>query len=77
MKAGVSPANRQTNEFAKRVAAQLPAQFPRDALRVMKGVFDLLGKELDPGETMKVIRELPAPLRALWPDLTRPSTPQL
>jgi len=43
----------------------------------MKAVFDLLGKELDPGETMKVSRELPAPLRALWPDLTRPSTPQL
>jgi hypothetical protein len=54
--------------------AQLPPQFPRDALSVMKAVFDLLGKELDPWETMKVIRELPAPLRALWPDLTRPST---
>jgi len=59
------------------VAAQLPPQFPRDALSVTKAVFDLLGKELDPGETMKVIRALPAPLRAMWSDLTRPSTPQL
>jgi hypothetical protein len=37
--------------------------------------FDVLGKELDPGETMKVIRELPISLRALSPDLTCPSTP--
>ena len=67
----------QPDEFAKRVAAQLPPQFSRDALSVMKAVLDLLGKELDPGETMKVIRALPAPLRAMWSDLTRRSTPQL
>ncbi len=75
--AGKPTNERQPDEFAKRVAAQLPPQFPRDSLSVTKAVFDLLGKELDPGETMKVIRELPVPLRALWPDLTRPSTPQL
>ncbi len=75
--AGKPTNERQPDEFAKRVAAQLPPQFPRDALSVTKAVLDLLGKELDPGETMKVIRELPVPLRALWPDLTRPSTPQL
>ena len=75
--AGKPTNERQPDEFAKRVAAQLPPQFPRDALSVTKAVFDLLGQELDPGETMKVIRELPVPLRALWPDLTRSSTPQL
>jgi len=75
--AGKPTNERQPDEFAKRVAAQLPPQFPRDALSVTKAVFDLLGKELDPGETMKVTRELPVPLRALWPDLTRPSTSQL
>ncbi len=75
--AGKPTNERQPDEFAKRVAAQLPPQFPRDALSVTKAVFDLLGKELDPGETMKVIRELPVPLRALWPDLARPPTPQL
>ena len=50
----------QPDEFAKCVEAQLPPQFSRDALSVMKAVLDLLGKELDPGETMKVIRALPA-----------------
>ena len=75
--AGKPTNERQRDEFAKGVAAQLPPQFPRDALSVTKAVFDLLGKELDPGETMKVTRELPVPLRALWPDLTRPSTSQL
>jgi uncharacterized protein (DUF2267 family) len=73
--AGKPTNERQPDEFARRVAAQLRPQFPRDALSVTKAVLDLLGKELDPGETMKVIRELPVPLRALWPDLIRPSTP--
>ena len=85
MKAGVSPANRQTNDsptnsrsaWRPNCPRKLPPQFPRDALSVMKPVLDLLGKELDPGETMKVIRELPPPLHVMWSDLTRPSTPQL
>ena len=75
--AGKPTNERQPAEFAALVAAHLPPQFPRDSLSVTKAVFDLLGKELDPGETTKVLRELPAPLRALWPDLTRPSTPRL
>ena len=62
------PANeRQPEEFAALVAAQLPPQFPRDGLSVTKAVFDLLRKELDPGETAKVIDTLPLPLRGLWP----------
>ena len=75
--AGKPTNERQPDEFAKRVAAQLPPQFPRDAVSITRAVFDLLGSELDRGETEKVIRELPVPLRALWPDLTRPSTEQL
>ncbi len=58
---------RQANEFAALVAAQLPPQFPQDALSVTKGVFDLLLKELDSGETAKIIDTLPFPLRGLWP----------
>jgi uncharacterized protein (DUF2267 family) len=66
----VKPANeRQPAEFAALVAAELPPQFPRDGLSVAKAVFDVLRKELDPGETEKVIDALPLPLRGLWPAL--------
>ena len=65
--AGKPADERQPNEFAALVAAQLPPQFPRDGLSVAKAVFDLLGKELDPAETAKIIDTLPLPLRGLWP----------
>ena len=62
-----TPANeRQPAEFAALVAAQMPAQLGREALRVTKAVFGLLEKELDSGETAKIIATLPAPLRSLW-----------
>jgi uncharacterized protein (DUF2267 family) len=59
------------DEFLARVAGELPAQFPRDALGVTKAVFDLLWKELDPGETSKIISSLPLPLQNLWPEAAR------
>ncbi len=59
--------DRQVDEFLAHVAAELPPMFPRDALGVTKAVFDLLWKELDPGETAKLIDSLPVPLRTLWP----------
>ena len=62
---------RQANEFAAKVGAQLPPQFPLDALSVTKAVFDLLWRELDPGETAKVVDSLPVPLRDLWPALAK------
>jgi uncharacterized protein (DUF2267 family) len=62
------PANeRQPDEFAALVAAQMPPRFAHDALRVTKGVFNVLAKELDRGETAKIVATLPAPLRSLWP----------
>ncbi|MBO0734424.1 MAG: DUF2267 domain-containing protein [Methylocapsa sp.] len=64
-------ATRHLDEFLARVAANLPPQFPRDALGVTKAVFDLLWKELDPGETAKVVASLPSALRALWPEAAR------
>ncbi len=67
--AGKPAGERQPTEFATLVAAQLPPQFPRDGLSVTKAVFDLLRKELDPGETAKIIDTLPLPLRGLWPAL--------
>jgi uncharacterized protein (DUF2267 family) len=58
---------RQHDEFAALVAAQMPPQLARDALRVTKAVFDVLAKELDHGEIAKIIGALPIPLRSLWP----------
>lgn len=63
--------DRHLDEFLMRVAAQLPPMFPRDALGATKAVFDLLWKELDPGEIVKVIDTLPVPLRSLWPQAAR------
>jgi uncharacterized protein (DUF2267 family) len=60
---------RQADEFAAKVHSQLPPQFPLDALSVTKAVFDLLWRELDPGETAKIVNSLPVPLRGLWPVL--------
>jgi hypothetical protein len=54
-------------EFATLVAADLPPSLARDALRVTRAVFGLLEKELDRGETDKIIATLPHPLRVLWP----------
>jgi uncharacterized protein (DUF2267 family) len=64
--------DRHVDEFLERVAAELPPQFPRDAYGVTQAVFDLLWKELDPGEIEKVINALPMPLRELWPFVARP-----
>ena len=57
---------RQPAEFATLVAADLPPPLAREALRVTRVVFGLLEKELDRGETEKIIATLPHPLRALW-----------
>ena len=66
------PANeRQVDEFAALVAAKLPPQFPQDAVSVTEAVFDLLWKEIDPGETAKIVDMLPLPLRGLWPTVAR------
>ncbi|MEX0760014.1 MAG: DUF2267 domain-containing protein [Tistlia sp.] len=65
--AGTPAAYRQVQDFADRVAAQLPPTFPRDALTTTQAVFDLLTQELDAGEIAKVKATLPEPLRGLWP----------
>lgn len=58
---------RQPADFAELVAAQMPLQYGRDALRMTNAVLNLLAKELDYGEVAKIITTLPAPLRSLWP----------
>lgn len=57
--------------FCGRIAGELPANFPMDPATAARGVFEVVFKELDPGETAKVIDQLPLPLRNLWPALAR------
>ena len=68
---------RQPAEFATFVAADLPPSLAHDALRVTRAVFGLLEKELDRGETEKIIATLPHPLRALWLAPKSQETPPL
>lgn len=63
---------RHVEEFLAVVSEELPPQFPHDTRGTTIAVFDLLWKELDPGETAKVIGLLPEPLRHLWPVAARP-----
>ena len=73
--AGKPSNERQPAEFATLVAADLPPSLARDALRVTRAVFGLLEKELDRGETEKIIATLPHPLRVLWPAPKSQETP--
>ena len=68
---GKPTSDRNAQEFADHVLKQLPPQFPMDPLTVTRGVFEILWKRLDPGETAKVIDHLPLPLRTLWPQIAR------
>ena len=61
--AGKPSGERHPLEFATLVAADLPPSLARDALRVTRAVFGLLEKELDRGETDKIIATLRHPLR--------------
>jgi uncharacterized protein (DUF2267 family) len=58
---------RHVDDFAETVAEALPPSFPHDATRAVEVVFAMLAARLDPGETSKLIRHLPPPLRVLWP----------
>jgi uncharacterized protein (DUF2267 family) len=65
--AGKPAEDKNVQDFAAHVQRQLPPQFPMDPLTVTRGVFQILWEKLDPGETAKVIDQLPVPLRSLWP----------
>lgn len=67
--AGKPQMDRDVQAFLDHVAQELPPNIPRDALGTTKAVFDLLWRELDPGETAKIIDLLPIPLKALWPSV--------
>lgn len=58
---------RNLGTFAAAVEKQLPGGFPRQAPEAVDAVLEVLADRLDPGETRKIINQLPAALRDLWP----------
>lgn len=69
--AGKPETDRRLDDFAAKIAEELPPGDRLDAVMVAKAVFALLWRELDPGENAKVVNSLPKPLRELWPDAAR------
>lgn len=62
---------RHLQPFLDRVQRELPPKFPRDAKGTTEAVFALLAGTLDRGQIIKVVAELPEPLRVLWPEDVR------
>ena len=69
--AGKPVKDHTVDAFCDHVADELPPNFPMDPLAVTKGVFEVIFKEIDPGETAKIIDQFPASLRDLWPGIAR------
>lgn len=69
--AGKPRGDHTVDEFCDRVAGELPPKFPMDALTVARGVLAVIFKELDPGESAKVIDQWPVALKSLWPEIAR------
>lgn len=53
--------------FCEAVAKRLPAEFGRPAEAAVTAVFAVVADRLDPGETDKLIRLSPEPMRRFWP----------
>lgn len=64
-------ADHTVDEFCVTVANELPPNFPMDARTLSRGVFQIVFDQLDPGETAKIVDQLPVPLRSLWPEAAR------
>lgn len=54
------------DEFAQRIAASLPPQFPFDERACARAVFAAITRRMSEGEPEKVMAQLPEPIRALW-----------
>ncbi|MFZ0268270.1 DUF2267 domain-containing protein [Caulobacter sp.] len=58
---------RDVDAFLARIEAALPPDFPIDTESLARGVFRGLADIMDHDLLTKVLRQLPLPLRALWP----------
>lgn len=59
---------RHVKDFLDHVRRELPEALAIDVETAVRAVFKLLWQRLDPGETAKLARILPAELRSLWPE---------
>ncbi|MDH6231859.1 uncharacterized protein (DUF2267 family) [Mesorhizobium soli] len=59
------------DEFCEHVARQLPPKFPREADIMVRGIFEVIFEQVDPGEVAKIIDQMPVPLKNLWPLIAR------
>lgn len=64
-------ADQTIDEFCASIATELPPKFPMDARTLSRGVFRVVFDQIDPGESAKVIDQLPIALRSLWPEEAR------
>lgn len=60
-------AERSQSDFCANLAERLPPAYPREPNAVAEAVFAVLTDKIDPGEARKLVMQLPAPLRLLWP----------
>ena len=58
---------RHIEDYLDRVDASLPSNTGIDGYEVARAAFSVLSRCLDHGEVEKVVRLLPAEVRALWP----------
>ena len=71
--AGKPTRDHSEQAFADHVRQQLPPMFPMDPLTTSRGVFEILWRRLDAGESAKIVQQLPVPLRSLWPSIAQPN----
>jgi uncharacterized protein (DUF2267 family) len=59
------------DQFCAHVERELPPKFPMDGRTAARGVLEVIFDRIDPGESAKVVDQLPIPLRILWPAAVR------
>ena len=65
--AGTPDRERRVEDFLDHVRGELPPDLAEEAEGLVTASLGVLASQVDRGEALKVIRMLPAPLRALWP----------
>lgn len=65
--AGKPTKEHTVDEFCAHFERELPPKFPMDARTISRGVLQVVFDRVDPGESAKLVDQLPVPLRILWP----------
>ena len=65
--AGKPTKEHTVDEFCAHIERELPPKFRMDARTVSRGVLKAVFDRIDPGESAKLVDQMPVPLRILWP----------